>query len=61
MKINTNVDCQTADFWDDLENGYIVLEEVLLEPKDVKRTKNALKVLLDFRTSCEDQIEDFYI
>jgi hypothetical protein len=61
MKIKENCDITTSDFWYDLtDGGYLKPEEILENEEDVEKVKNAIDVLMDFQSSCEDQIEDFW-
>lgn len=61
MKIKENCSVSTSDFWYDLmDGGYLKPEEILEDEKDVKAVNDAIKVLMNFKESCEDQIEEFY-
>lgn len=63
MRIKTEaLDASTNDFWYDLtDGGYLKPTELLDDPADAKRVLDAIGVLLQFRTACEEQIgEDFY-
>lgn len=60
MKIKDGCEASTSEFWYDLtKGGYLKPEEILENPKDVKRVQKAINTLVDFESSCEDQIEDF--
>lgn len=61
MKIKENCSVSTSDFWYDLmDGGYLKPEEILEDEKDVKAVNDAIKVLMNFKESCGDQIEEFY-
>lgn len=61
MKIKENCSVSTSDFWYDLtDGGYLNPEEILEDEKDVKAVNDAIKVLMNFKESCGDQIEEFY-
>lgn len=62
MKIKENCSVSTSDFWYDLtDGGYLNPEEILEDEKDVKAVNDAIKVLMNFKESCGDQIEEFYL
>lgn len=48
MKFKENATINTSDFWNDLFDGYINLEELLENEKDIEEVKNAIKVLKTF-------------
>ena len=61
MKIKDGCDASSSDFWYDLtDGGYLNPEEILEDPKDVKRVLNAIKVIREFERSCDEQIEGFW-
>lgn len=60
MKIREGCTATTQDFWYDLTlGGYLKPEEMLVNPDDVKRVKDAIAVLREFEASCEEQIDGF--
>jgi hypothetical protein len=60
MKIKKNCTASTDDFWYDLtDGGYLNPEEILENPDDVKRVKDAIDTIKEFETACEKQIKDF--
>ena len=61
MKIKEGLEVSTGEFWYDLtDGGYIKPEEMLVDEKDIEAVKQAIKVIKEFESSCEEQIEDFY-
>ena len=61
MKIKENCSVSTSDFlYDLMDGGYLNPEEILEDEKDVKAVNDAIKVLMNFKESCGDQIEEFY-
>jgi len=61
MKIKEGLEVSTGEFWYDLtDGGYIKPEEILVDEKDIESVKQAIKVIREFESSCEEQIEDFY-
>lgn len=62
MKIKDGCTASTDDFWYDLtDGGYLDPKDMLEDPKDIHKVKDALAVLEEFKLSCEEQIEDFYM
>ena len=60
MKLKSNLEISTSDFYYDLTmGGYLRPEEICEDVEDVKRILEAVKVLEDFRESCEEQIDGF--
>lgn len=60
MKIKEGCEASSDDFWYDLtDGGYLNPEEILENKEDVDRVNEAIKVLQEFRDSCEEQIEGF--
>jgi len=60
MKLKEDLDNSTDDFWYDLtDGGYLDPDEMCASAKDAKKVKDAIAVLLEFRESCEEQIEGF--
>lgn len=60
MKIKDNCEASTMEFWYDLtDGGYLKPEEMLENPEDVKRVKDAIEVIKEFENSCDEQIEGF--
>jgi hypothetical protein len=62
MKIKEGCQCSTSDFWYDLiRGGYLKPEDMLENPDDIDRVKSSIKVLLEFKSACESQIDGFLI
>jgi hypothetical protein len=60
MKIKDGCKASTSEFWYDLtQGGYLKPEEILENPEDIKKVQEAINILIDFESSCEDQIKDF--
>jgi len=60
MEIKKDLEVFTGDFWYDLtDGGYIKPEEILVNTKDVRKVEEAITVLMDFQSSCEENIEGF--
>lgn len=60
MKLKKNLEVSSSDFWYDLtDGGYIRPLEICADKKDAEKVIAAIKVIQDFCTSCEEQIEDF--
>jgi hypothetical protein len=60
MKLK-KLDITTDDFYYDLfEGGGIDPDEILDSSLDSGIVKEAVKVIQEFKRSCEEQIEDFY-
>jgi hypothetical protein len=60
MKIKKGLEISTGDFWYDLtDGGYLDPDEICADKSDAHRVKEAIAVIQDFQSSCEEQIEDF--
>lgn len=60
MKIKQGLEISTQDFWYDLTaGGYLAPEEICEKEEDVEKVLNAIKIIKEFRDSCEEQIEGF--
>ena len=60
MKIKDGCAFSTNDFWYDLTvGGYLKPEEILESENDIKTVKEAIKIVVDFQSSCENQIDGF--
>ena len=60
MKIKKGLTVCSSDFWYDISTGgYIKPEEILVDPNEVKKVQEAVKVLMQFEKDCKEQIEDF--
>ncbi len=60
MKIKKGLEISTGDFWYDLtDGGYLNPDEICADKKDSQKVKEAIEVIRDFQSSCEEQIEDF--
>ena len=60
MEIKKGLDVSTDDFWYDLSwGGYLRPEDICEHPEDALRVKAAVKVLIEFDESCQEQIEGF--
>lgn len=60
MKIKDGCTASSDDFWYDLtDGGYLNPAEILEDQDDIDRVNDAIDVLLEFRNSCEEQIENF--
>jgi hypothetical protein len=59
MKLKPNLTFSTGDFYYDMCEGYLKPERMCEDPEDAKRVDEALKVIVDFMDSCEEQIEGF--
>lgn len=61
MKIKEGLEVSTGEFWYDLtDGGYLKPEEILVDEKDIEAVRKAIKIIKEFESSCEEQIEDFY-
>lgn len=61
MKIKSGLEVSTDDFWYDLTSGgYLNPHEICENKDDADRVVAAIKVIEEFRASCEGQIEGFY-
>lgn len=60
MEIKDGLNVSTAEFWYDLsKGGYLKPKEICEKEEDAQRVIKAVKVIEDFESSCEEQIEDF--
>jgi hypothetical protein len=60
MKIKEGIEVSISEFWYDLtDGGYLKPEEILEDPKDIKRVQAAIDTIREFEASCEKQIEGF--
>ena len=60
MKLKKGLDIRTDDFWYDLsEGGYLDPKEICKNESDALKVIEAVKVIEDFETSCEEQIDGF--
>ncbi len=58
--LKKNLDLSTDDFWYDLtDGGYIKPEEMCKNIIDSIPILNAIKIIEEFKRSCEEQIEGF--
>lgn len=55
MKIKDGCVAETSDFWYDLTyGGYLKPEEILDDPADVKRVNEAISILSELESLCEE-------
>lgn len=60
MKIKDGCEASTSEFWYDLTSGgYLEPEEILENPEDAKKVREAIKIIMEFEASYEEQIEGF--
>jgi len=60
MKVKKGLEISTSEFWYDLtDGGYLKPEEICENEEDAKKVIEAIKIIEDFRDSCEEQIEGF--
>lgn len=60
MRIKENCTAGTEDFWYDLScGGYLKPENILENEEDIVKVKEAIEVLMEFESSCEESIEGF--
>lgn len=60
MRIKHGLEISSSDFWYDLTlGGYLKPEEICESPEDAKKVKEAIDLLCDFESSCNEQIEGF--
>ena len=60
MKLKEGLEIFTSEFWYDLTyGGYLDPEEMLENEEDIKKVKEAIKIIMEFERSCEEQIEGF--
>ena len=60
MKLKENLENSTQDFYYDLtDGGYLKPEEICENKEDAEKVAEAIKVIEDFKQSCEEQIDGF--
>lgn len=60
MKLKKGLNNSTSDFWYDLTDGGYLDPMVMCKNKaDAQKVLDAIIVIKDFQSSCEEQIEDF--
>ena len=60
MEIKKGLEISTDDFWYDLtDGGYLKPKEICEKPEDAAKVIEAIEILRDFASSCEEQIEGF--
>lgn len=60
MKIKEGCTQSTDDFWYDLSlGGYLVPEDMLEDPDDAIRVRQAIETIMEFEEACDEQIEGF--
>jgi len=60
MKIKKDLDVWTDDFWYDItDGGRLKPKEICENETDAVRVIEAIKVIEDFRDSCQKQIDGF--
>ena len=59
MKIKKGLDLTTDDFFYDLFEGYLDPDKICQNREDAKSVWKAMKIIEDFKLSCELEIEDF--
>jgi len=61
MEIKKKLEISSSDFWYDLtDGGYLEPEDICENKEDAKEVSKAINILIDFRDSCEEQIEGFF-
>lgn len=61
MKLKENLDISTDDFFYDLfDGGYLNPERLLEDENDIKKIKDAIETISEFRDLLEENIENFY-
>jgi len=62
MKIKKGLEISTSEFWYDLtDGGYLKPDEICAISSDAEKVKQAIALLMDFKKSCEDQIDGFVL
>jgi len=62
MKIKDECAASTSEFWYDLtDGGYLDPEDMLEDPEDVTRVRNAIAVIREFEAACNEQIDGFMV
>lgn len=60
MEIKKGLDVSSGDFFYDLtDGGYLDPEKICANSEDGIKVIEALNVIMDFKRSCENQIEGF--
>jgi len=59
MKIKDDCGANSDDFWYDLRERYLKPEDMLESAEDAERVMEAVKVIQEFETACNDQIVGF--
>ena len=59
MKLKKNCGVSSSEFWYDLVDGYLNLDDMIEDELNIKKIRDAIRVLKDFEDSCNDQIEGF--
>jgi len=60
MKIKQGLEVSTGEFWYDLtDGGYLNPKEICENYEDALEVLKAIKIIENFRDSCEEQIEGF--
>ena len=60
MQLKQNLEISSGDFWYDIsKGGYIDPHKICVKKEDADKVRDAIKVILDFESSCEEQIEGF--
>lgn len=61
MKLKKGLENSTQDFYYDLTaGGYLKPEEMCESQEDVKKVREAIETLENFKNSCEEQIDNFF-
>ncbi len=61
MQFKKGLEISTNDFWYDLSTGgYLKPRDMLINEEDIQKVEEAIRVIMDFEDSCEDQIEEFF-
>jgi hypothetical protein len=60
MEIKKGLTISSSDFWYDLtDGGYLDPFKICKNKEDSEKVSAAIKIIKDFQSSCEEQIEDF--
>jgi hypothetical protein len=61
MEIIQDLEISTSDFWYDLfDGGYINPNDICAKYEDLVKVTEAIKIIRDFKDSCEEQIEGLF-
>jgi len=61
MKIKEGLNVHSDDFWYDLtDGGSLNPKEICEKEEDALKVIEAIKMIAEFRDSCEEQIDGFY-